>query len=196
MAELTELKLLWKESNTEPITGGCSREEISVLLQGRSADIKKQIVKRLTAEIKTYLLIGGLFLVFAIVISGFNNLVYFIGACAVLPILATLAYQEYRLRTLPMSGSLRESISALIHAIDSGARLYLLAYVGTILVALTLLEFVLVRANGWNPYAIIRIPIGVALIWWNYVSGRRYAARLFQTYRSDLVKTLNDLEGA
>jgi hypothetical protein len=112
----------------------------------------------------------------------------------VVPSLGALAYKEYRLRTLPMSGSLRESISALIRAIDSTARLYLFTYVASIGLSLGLIEILLVWSRGWNMLTIILVPIGVAFIGWSYLSGRRYASRMFRAYRSDLVHTLDDLE--
>jgi hypothetical protein len=198
MAELNELKHLWREADTESIAGSCSKEEVVMLLQGRSAEIKKQILKRLTAEIKTYLLIALFLLLCAVVVQRFNTgRASLFGLCALLvvvPAVGALAYKEYRLRTLPMSGSLLESISALIRAIDSTVRLYVLAYVTTFVVLLAILEIVLVRGNGWNLLTIILVPIGISLIGWSYVSGRRYASRMFKVYRSDLVKTLNDLE--
>jgi len=194
MEELNQLKHIWKESDTDSITVGCSKEEVAMLLKGRSADIKKQVLKRLTTEIKTYLLMG----LFAVVVTVFNSrrefLLGLFGLLLVVPAVGALAYKEYRLRTLPMSGSLRESILALIGAIDSTARLYVLAYVTTFVVSLAILEIVLVRGNGWNLLTIILVPIGIALIVWSYLSGRQYASRMFKAYRSDLVKTLNDLE--
>jgi len=194
MTELNELKHIWRESDTDSITGRCSKEEVMMLLQGRSAEIKKEILKRLTTEIKTYLLMA----LCAFVVTWFNNdREFLLGLCALLivvPAVGVLAYKEYRLRTLPMSGSLLESISALIRAIDSTARLYVLAYVTTFVVLLALLEIVLVRDNGWNVFTITIVPIGIAFIAWSYLSGRRYASRMFKEYRSDLVGTLNDLE--
>ena len=93
-----------------------------------------------------------------------------------------------------MSGSLRESISNLIRAIDSTARLYLFAYVATIGFSLMLIEIILVRGKGWNLLTIFFVPISVALILWSYISGRRYAERMFRAYRSNLVNVLNELE--
>lgn len=168
-----------------------------MLLKGRSADLKKKILKRVTTEIKTYLL-TAVFLLCILVAREFTaRRALLLGANALLalaPILGALAYKEYRLRTLPMSGSLRESISTLIRAIDSTARLYLLAYVATIGLSLTLIEILLVREKGWNLFTIFFVPIGAAFIVWSYFSGRRYAERMFRAYRSNLISVLNELE--
>jgi hypothetical protein len=196
MMELSDLRHIWRESGSEPVIS-CDKEDVTMLLKGRSADLKKQILKRLTTEIKTYLLIG-LSLLCILVAEEFTArraLLWGANALLVLaPVLGALAYKEYRLRTLPMSGTLRESISTLVRAVDSTARLYLLAYVATIGLSLTLIEILLVRGKGWNWLTIFFVPIGVALICWSYFSGRRYAERMFRAYRSNLVNVLNELE--
>jgi hypothetical protein len=195
--ELSDLRHIWRESDSEPVISPCDKEEVTMLLKGRSADLKKQIVKRLATEIKTYLL-TALFIFCVLVAEEFSGRrAILLGANALLvlaPVLGALAYKEYRLRTLPMSGSLLESISTLIRAIDSTARLYLFAYVATIGLSLTLIEILLVRGKGWNLFTIFLIPIGIAIIVWSYFSGRRYAERMFRAYRSNLVNVLNELE--
>ena len=197
MIELSDLRHLWRESGSEPGISACDKEEVTMLLKGRSADLKKQILKRVTTEIKTYLL-TAVFLLGVLVAGEFTaRRALLLGANALLVlahILGTLADKEYRLRTMPMSGSLRESISTLIRAIDSTARLYLFAYVITIGLSLTLIEILLVRGKGWNLFTIFFVPIGVAFIVWSYFSGRRYAERMFRAYRSNLISALNDLE--
>jgi hypothetical protein len=197
MIELSDLRHIWRESGSEPGIRVCDSKEVTMLLKGRSADLKKQILKRVTTEIKTYLLIA-VFLLCILVAGEFTaRRALLLGANALLvlaPILGALAYKEYRLRTLPMSGSLRESISTLIRAIDSTARLYLFAYVATIGLSLTLIEILLVRGKGWNLFTIFFVPIGAAFIVWSYFSGRRYAERMFRAYRSNLICVLNELE--
>ena len=195
--ELSELKHIWRELGSESVISACDKEEVTMLLKERSADLKKQILKRLTTEIKTYLL-TGLFLFCLLVAEDFTaRRALLLGANALLvlaPVLGALAYKEYRLRTLPMSGSLRESISTLIRALDSTARLYLFAYVATIGLSLTLIEILLVRGKGWTLFTIFFVPIGMGFILWSYSSGRRYAERMFRAYRSNLVNVLNELE--
>jgi hypothetical protein len=197
MMELSELRHIWRDSASDLIISGYGKEEITMLLQGRSADLKKQILKRVTAEIKTYLL-TGLFLFCVLVVEKLSTgRTLLLGASALLvmaPAVGALAYKEYRLRTLPMSGSLRESISRLISAIDSTAKLYLDAYMVSIVFSLTLMEFLLVSGKGWNVLAISFVPIGALFVVWSYFSGRRYARRMFRTYRSALVAVLNELE--
>lgn len=197
MTDLSDLKQIWRESVSEPVIRARETGAVMMLLKGRSADIKKQILKRLTAEIKTYLLIG--FSLLCVLLAGefTPRRALLLGANALLilaPIVGALAYREYRLRTLPMSGSLRESISTLIGAIDSTAKLYLFAYVGTIGLSLVLIEIILVRAKGWNWFTILLIPIGIALTFWSYFGGREYAERMFRRYRSNLVNVLNELD--
>ena len=195
--ELSELKHIWRELGSESVISACDKEEVTMLLKERSADLKKQILKRLTTEIKTYLLIG-LFMLCSLVAREFTaRRALLLGAGSLLllaPVLGALAYKEYWLRTLPMSGSLRESISTLIRALDSTARLYLFAYVATIGLSLTLIEILLVRGKGWTLFTIFFVPIGMGFILWSYSSGRRYAERMFRAYRSNLVNVLNELE--
>jgi hypothetical protein len=194
-----DLRLIWQESHHESVITGCGKGDVTMLLQHRSADLKRQILKRLATEINTYLLIG-LFLLCALVLPGASTVRGFLLGAMVLLIIApapvVLAYKEYRLRTLPLSGSLRESVSSLIGAIDSTARLYLLAYLTTIAISLALIESFLVLGKGWSLLTIIFIPVALAFIAWSYSSGRRYAARMFSAYRSDLVNTLNDLHAS
>lgn len=197
MMELSHLRRTWQESASEPGISACDKEQVTMLIKERSADLKKQIVKRLTSEIKTYLLIG-LFMLCSLVAREFTaRRALLLGAGSLLllaPVLGALAYKEYRLRTLPMSGSLRESISMLIRAIDSTASFYLFAYVATIGLSLTLIEILLVRGKGWNVLTLFLVPIGLAFIFWSYYSGRRYAERMFRAHRSNLVSVLTELE--
>jgi hypothetical protein len=197
MMELSDLRRTWRESGSELGISACDKEEVMMLIKERSADLKKQIVKRLTTEINTYLLIG-LFMLCSLVVREFTpRRALLLGAASLLllaPVLGALAYKEYRLRTLSMSGSLRDSISMLIRAIDSTASLYLFAYVATIGLSIALIEILLVQGKGWNLLTICLVPIGFAVILWSYFSGRRYAERMFRAYRSKLVSVLNELE--
>ena len=93
-----------------------------------------------------------------------------------------------------MSGTLRESISILIKAIDSTARLYLFAYFGSIIVSLAAIETLLISRKGWNLITMISILAALAFAGWAYRSGRRYAAGMFQRYRFELVNVLSELE--
>lgn len=196
--ELSDLRNIWREPGPEPLVGACDKDEVTMLLNERSADLKKEILKRLTTEIKTYLIIGSFTLCIFLAGEFTAHRALLMGANALLllaPILFALAYKEYRLRTLPMSGSLRESVSLLIHAIDSTARHYLYAYVATIGLCLALIELLLVRGKGWNLFTVLFVPVVVAIIFWSYFSGRRYAERMFRAYRSKLINVLNELEG-
>src|SRR5262249_46830812 len=130
MTPLSELKRVWQEAPAGSLLNELGKEQIRVLLRDRSANLKKRVLKRLSSEIATYLLLG-LFLLCISLISGFGSgRRVFLGAVTLLviiPSIAVLAYKEYSLRTLPMSGTLRESVDSLIKTIDSTASLYLLA---------------------------------------------------------------------
>lgn len=197
MTQLSDLRNIWQESSPESVISSCGNEEVTMLLHCRSTDLKKQILKRLTTEIKTYFLIGLVGLCVLVSEGTSTGRAFLLGVSSLLviaPALGVLAYKEYGLRTLPMSGSLRDSISTLIRAIDSTARLYVFAYVASIAFSLALIEILLVRGKGWSFLTIIFVPIGVAFIAWSYLSGRRYASRMFRAYRSDLANILNQLE--
>ncbi len=194
MTSLSEFKRIWEEAPDELSIG---EEEVIVALRNRSTSLKKEVLKRLTSEIMTYFLIGlsPLCISFA---GGFGRgRAFFLGMLALLvpiPSIVALAYKEYRLRTLPMSHSLRESISTLIKAIDSTASLYFLAYVASIIVSLALIEILLISRNGWGVLTMISILAALVFAAWACLSGRRYAAGMFRRYRSELLNVLNELE--
>ena len=194
MTPLSEFKRVWDEASAEMTI---SEQDVRMLLQNRGTDLKKEILKRLTSEIMTYLLIG-LSLLCVSLVGGFGpGRAFFLGTLALLvlvPSIAALAYKEYRLRTLPMSGTLRESTSNLIKAIDSTARLYFFAYFASIIVSVAAIEILLISRKGWSLLTMISILVAPAFARWAYLSGRQYAARMFLRYRSELVEVLSELE--
>lgn len=194
MTPLHEFKSVWEKASADLTIG---EEDVRMLLRNRSSNLKKEILKRLTSEIMTYLLIG-LSLLCVSLVGGFGpGRAFFLGTLALLvlvPSIAVLAYKEYRLRTLPMSGTLRESTSNLIKTIDSTARLYFFAYVASIIVSVAAIEILLISRKGWNLLTMISILAAPAFVRWAYLSGRRYASRMFLRYRSELVSVLSELE--
>jgi hypothetical protein len=106
-------------------------------------------------------------------------------------------FQEIVYQLWPSYGSFKgeSHISTWLYRVAlNTARLYLFAYVASIAFSLALIEILLIRGKGWSLPPIIFAPIGVAFIVWSYLSGRRYASRMFRSYRSDLVNTLNELD--
>jgi hypothetical protein len=198
MTQLTEFKRAWQELFAESIIDGIGEEEVKALLQNRSAKLKKQILKRLITEIRIYFFIALSLLLISFAGSfGPGNTFFTKGFLALLilvPSISVLAYKEYKLRTLPMTGSLRESVSTLIKAIDSITRLYLFVYFASIVLSLTLIEILLISRKGWTVITILSILVGLAFIGWSYLSGRNYASRMFRRYRSELVLILSELE--
>ena len=194
MTPLSEFKRVWDEASAEMTF---SEQDVRMLLQNRGTDLKKEILKRLTSEIMTYLLIG-LSLLCVSLVGGFGpGRAFFLGTLALLvlvPSIAVLAYKEYRLRTLPMSGTLRESTCNLIKAIDSTARFYFFAYFASIIVSVAAIEILLISRKGWSLLTMISILAAPAFVRWAYLSGRQYAARMFLRYRSELVEVLSELE--
>lgn len=177
--------------------GEIGEKELRVLLQNRSANVKQRILKRLTTEIKTYALIA-LFLLCISLIEGFGTFrLFFVGALTLLlvvPSIAVLAYKEYRLQTLSVSGTLRESILILMKAIDSTARAYLFAYFATVVVSLVVIEFILISSKGLSLVTMISVVVALLIAGWSYLSGRRYAAAMFRKHRSELDGILSELE--
>ena len=195
MTPPSDIKRVWQELCADSIFDEIGEEEVMVLVQSRSAKLKKQILKRLTTEIATYFFIA-LSLLSISFIGGFGHKV-FTGVLALLvlvPSISVLAYKEYKLRTVPMTGSLRESVSTLIKAIDSITGLYLFAYFASIVFSLTLIEILLISKRGWTLLTILSIPVGLAFVCWSYLSGRQYASGMFRRYRSELVTILSELE--
>ena len=197
MTQLSEFKRVWQEASDDLTIDEIGKEEVRVLIGNRSATLKKQILKRISTEVMTYVVIA-LFIVCTVFLGGFGSgRTFLIGALAflvVVPSLAVLAYKEYALRTLSMTGTLRESVSSLINAIDSTASLYLIAYVVSIIVSLGSIEILLISSKGWSVTTIVSIVVAVAFAVWCYLSGSRYAAGMFRKYRSELISVLRELE--
>jgi len=198
MTPLTEFKRIWQESCAESIIDVIGEDEVRVLLHNRSAKLKKQVLKRLTTEVTTYFVIA-LSLFSIILVGSFGPGQTFVmrsllALLIVVPSISVLAYKEYKLRTLPMTGSLRESVSTLIKAIDSISGLYLIASFASIVLSLTLLEILLISRKGWTLVTILSILVGLAFLGWSYLSGRQYASGMFRGYRSELVTILSELK--
>jgi len=197
MTPLSEFKRIWQEASDDLTIDEIGKEEVRVLIANRGATLKKQILKRISTEIMTYFVIA-LFIICSTFLGGIGSgRRFLLGALAffvVVPSIAVLAYKEYALRTLAMSGTLRESVSRLISAIDSTASLYFIAYVVSIIVSLGSIEILLVSSKGWNVSTMVSIVVAAAFAVWSYWSGRRYAAGMFRKYRSELVGVLSELE--
>jgi hypothetical protein len=194
---LDALKQVWQEPPVSQEAAGISREELVAMIQARTAGIRQRTMQRVRSESYNYLI---LVLIPVVVISvdpgsTFRTVLAVLGILATVgPILGVLAYKEYRLRTLPPAGSLRDSLAALVAAIDSTSRFYLATYMICVVAGVALLEGLLVRRYGptWIPAG--ALVAGAAFVLWAFRSGRAYAYRMFRHDRAELTSCLGELE--
>lgn len=199
MRGLDVLKHLWKEQFASLTTDSISKEEFMALLQVKAEDLKRRTLERVRKEILTYLFVLLIPVVSLFVRHGVSLRALFgsIGVLALLGlIIGALSYKEYQLRTLPLDGSLRESLLALITAIDSMTRLYLVAYMICIVIPVVALEAFLLWRYGLTAISIFALLAGIIFVAWGYRSGRSYLERAFGRQRAELANYLTALEEA
>ncbi len=169
------------------------------MIQSRATDIRQRTAQRVRAESYTYLVMV-LFPVLMWAMNGRSTLRTLLAGLGVLatlaPILGVLAYKEYRLRTLPLGGSLRQSLAALLAAIDSTSRYYLATYMVCVVVGIGSAEGLLLWSRGATWFSAIALIAGAAIAFWAWRSGQAYARRMFGRYRAELTSCLDELEAA
>ena len=199
MNDLDALKPLLQQGFEIHGSRPIGKEELMASLQAKTTDIRKRTLRRVGKEIQMYIFVlvipvVGLFLRHGISARAI------VGSIAVSVLLgltiAALAYEEYQLRSLPLHGSLRESLTTLIAAIDSMRSLYLAAYLITIVIPVVLAEAFLLWRLGLGFSSIAALVAGIALVAWCYVSGRGYLDRAFGGYRAELADCLRELQSA
>ena len=198
MKELDVLKQVWQERLGSLATNLISKEEFMALLQAKTADIKTRTLQRVRKEILTYLVLLVIPVVSLFTRYGASPRAVFgtIGVLALMGlIIGALSYKEYQLRTLPLHGSLRESLAALIATIDSTTRLYMAAYMICIVIPIAILEAFLLWRDGLTFLPIVALVAGIAFVAWCYQSGRGYLERAFGRSRAALANCLTELEG-
>ncbi|HEU5180051.1 MAG TPA: hypothetical protein VFW45_04630 [Candidatus Polarisedimenticolia bacterium] len=196
MTDLDVLKQVWKAAVPQGATriGG---EEVRSMIQSRTADIRQRTIRRVRAESYNYLALAVI-PVLMLSLGGRSTsrtILASIGVLATLaPILGVLAYKEYRLRTLTASGSLRESLAALVAAIDSTSRFYFATYMICVAVGIASAAGFLLwhHPASWLTAGVL--IAGAAFAGWAWRSGRAYARRMFGRYRAELTSCLEELE--
>ena len=199
MTEADALRQLWQEDSRRLTINPLGKEELMTLLQTRAADVRTRTVRRVRREIRIYLVIllipvANLVLQYKFswkAILGTLGVSFFMGL-----VIAVLAYKEHQLQTLPLMGSLRESILALLSGIDSTTRLYMIAYMICIVIPTAALEAFLFWKHGLTLGQIVALIAGVAFVVWSYFSGRAYLERSFGRYRAELASCLAELDRA
>ena len=199
MTQMSELKRVWKEAPADASVVPLSEGNVEMLIKAKSRDLKRRILERLRNELTIYFVILAIpFL--SSVLAGWDRPLYsgllgVLSCVTILPITGVLAYKEYRLRTLTLAGTLRQSLTELIEAVDSTTKFYVLAYVISLVLSVVVIEILLLRHWGFSFVSGIFVLAGVSFVAWSYSSGRRYARRVFENYRRELVGSLRDLEG-
>ena len=199
MTDLEQWKQLWQAQASTPESIPINKEELMAMLQVRTDDIRRRIVRRLRKEILFYGVILLIPVVNLLLRYGFTAraIVGIASVAAVLGlILAVLSYKEYRLRTLSLAGSVRESLAALIALSDSMMNSYMAAYMISIVVPVAALETYLLWRFGLSLLPMVALPAGAAFVIWCYQSGKVYVEQNFGRYRKELVDGLRELESA
>jgi hypothetical protein len=197
---MSELRRAWREPPTDAPVVPLSEGDMEILIKAKSRVLKKRILDRLRNELTIYFVILAIpFLsgIFAHWNSPLHSLLLGVLSCTtIVPIISVLAYKEYRLRTVTLTGTLRDSLATLIEVVDSATKFYLLGYVISVLLSVVVIEILLLRHRDFSIVSVIFVLAGISFVAWSYSSGRRYARRVFENYRRELVGSLNDLEGS
>ena len=194
---LDALKQVWQEPPVSQEAVRIGKEELMAMIRARTADIKQRTIQRVRSESYNYLIVI-LIPVLMLAVDPRSTLRAVLAVLGILatvgPILGVLAYKEYRLRTLPQGDSLRQSLAALVAAIDSTSRFYLATYMACVVAGSALMGGVLFRRYGatWIPAG--ALIAGAAFALWAYRSGRAYARRMFRRDRAELERCLEELE--
>ncbi len=197
MSDLGTLKRLWHERPGLQEMNPISREELMSLIQARTIDIKQRTMERVRMESYNYVVLIAIPVVMLFASRGFELRAFLatLGLMASLaPIIGALAYKEYRLRTLPLGGSLRQSLAALAAAIDSTSRFYMATYMICVTVGVASVEGFLVWRYGVSWIAAGALVGGAAFAVWAYRSGQAYVRRMFGDDRTELMNCLGELE--
>jgi len=197
MTDLDALKRLWQEPLESHEMHPIGKEELMGLIRSRTADIKQRTMNRVRVESYSY--VGLIVIPVAMLFSTrgltlraiITSLVVF---TALGSIIGALAYKEYRLRTLPLGGTLKESLAALVAAIHSTARFYLASYMICVIVGVASVEGFVLWRYGESWISAATLVCGFAFLVWAYRSGRAYARRMFGDERAELMNCLDDLE--
>jgi hypothetical protein len=199
MTDLDALKRIWRESNDPPDRDPLDKEELMAMVQARAADIKQRTMDRVRVESYNYLalvLIPVLLLLFS---RGATMRVFLgvVGLLAALgPILAALAYKEYKLSSLPLGGTLKGSLESMLAAVDSTSRLYMTTYMLCVTFAVAVGEAILAWRYGVHWIPMIALVAGIAFVVWAYRGGQGYLRGMFGSIRRELADCLRELEQA
>jgi hypothetical protein len=198
MTELDALKQLWQEPAGSQEFGPVSEEEFTVLIQARSADVRQRTMERVRAESYTYMALV-VFPALMLFMSRGLTLRAALWSLAVIaalaPIIAALAYKEYRLRTLPLGGSVRESLARLVAAIDSTSRFYMSTYMLCVTAGVAFVEGLLLWRFGVSWIPATALLGGTAFLVWACRSGQAYVRKMFGDGRAELMDCLRELDG-
>ena len=198
MTQMNELKRVWREPAADAPSVPISEGELKMLIKAKSMDLKKRILGRLRNELAIYFVILAIPFLSGILAhwnKPWHSLLLGILSCVtIIPIIGALAYKEYHLRTLTLTGTLRDSLTTLIEAVDSTTKFYVLGYVISMLLSAVLIEILLLRNRGFSFFSVLLVLAGISFVAWSYSSGNRYARRVFENYRRELVGSLHDLD--
>ena len=199
MMELDACKALWHDPPASPPVKAIGQGELMTILHARTMDVRARALERISREGYTYVAI-------VITIAAMNLTRYgatlkaFVASFVVWALLgvvvAALLYKQHQLRTLPLNGSLKESLAALIHTLDSASRLYMAAYMACIVIGVALVLGFLFWRHGLNLPTLISLAAAAIFVAWCHRSGRSYLQRMFGHYRAELAECLRELETA
>jgi hypothetical protein len=167
-------------------------------IQSRSADIRRDLRRRLRREIGYYVPIITTLALWPLIATGTMLAVLNAAVMALLlgGMMATLWSSERRLASVPLDRSSREVLSDLIAGVDRASWTYLVSYVALFVCAAAIGAAAIAWHHGMGTRFLVVLGVGMAAIVWSYWSGHAYVRRMFGSYRSALDQCLRDLNGA
>jgi len=197
MNDLDAMKRLWHEPQEWPEPKPIGKEELLTMIRSRTLEIRRATMARVRAESYVYvtLVVIPVAMVFASSGLTFRAMLAGVGLLTFLcPILGVLAYKEYRLRTLPLDGSLRQSLIGLVAAIDSTAHIYMATYMFCVIGGVALIAGLLGRRYGVTWILAAWLLGGAVFLRWAHRSGQAYVRGMFRNERLSLLNAIHDLE--
>jgi len=192
------LKLLAQDYVVPEESRTIGKEELQAMLRAKSAEIKARVLRRVGREIQSYLMVLAVIVVVLFLRHGISAQA--MAGIAVLALsgltIAALKYKEYRIRSLPVHGTVMEVLINLITAIDSLTRLYMTAYMASMVIVVALWEAFVAWRWGLGLGFLAGLFAGIAVVTWCYLSGRQYLEQTFGRYRVELANSLRELESA
>jgi hypothetical protein len=195
MNDLELLRRLWQTAPGAQ-EQSLGKEDLVSLIEGRAADVRRSIRRRLRRDAALYLALVALPFISAFD-SGMGP--RSLGLLALMTVSTgalalALELQARRLRSVELSSSLRDALGETLARLRASIRLYMALYMVVMVGFLGILVGLVAWRFPGQPVLVSAAVLGaLGLIWWSYASGRSYLHRALGKYRAPLEAALRDL---